>query len=140
MTIRLMTPADYDAVYALWDGTPGVGLNALDDSREGIARYLARNPTSCFVALEDGGLAGVILAGHDGRRGVIYHMTVSPAQRRKGIGKALVDAALGALKAEGITKVLLVVMKSNDTGNKFWESIGFTEREDLVYRNLRIIG
>jgi ribosomal protein S18 acetylase RimI-like enzyme len=134
-----MTPADYDAVYALWDGTPGVGMNDLDDSRESIARYITRNPTSCFLAQEDGNVVGAVLAGHDGRRGLIYHMTVKEAYRRRGVGKALAEAALAALKAEGITKVLLVVMKANDTGNSFWASLGFTQREDLVYRNKSII-
>lgn len=139
MTIRLMTPDDYDGVYALWDGTPGVGLNGIDDSRPGIEKYLARNPSTCFVAAEDGALIGTILAGHDGRRGMIYHMTVKEDRRRQSIGKALADAALGALRDEGVTKVLLVVMKSNESGNAFWESIGFTTREDLVYRNIGLI-
>ncbi len=74
--IRLMRPADYDAVHALWLRTPGMGLNDVDDSREGIAKFLARNPATCFVAEEDGQIAGVILTGHDGRRGYIYHTAV----------------------------------------------------------------
>lgn len=112
---KIETPADYDRVRALWDTTPGIGLNSADDSREGFERYLKRNPTSCFIALEGGEIAGTIMAGHDGRRGVIYHMAVKPQYRRRGIGKKLADAALDALRAEGITKVMLVVMKSNAT-------------------------
>jgi ribosomal protein S18 acetylase RimI-like enzyme len=102
-----MTPDDYNGVRALWDVTPGIGLNSADDSREGIERYLKRNPTSCFIALEGGEITGTIIAGHDGRRGVIYHMAVKPQYRRRGIGKKLVDAALDALRTEGITKVML---------------------------------
>jgi N-acetylglutamate synthase len=134
-----MTAADYDLVYELWNWTPGVGLNSIDDSRAGIQKYLLRNPTSCFVALESDVIIGSILAGHDGRRGLIYHMTVHPDNRRRGIGKALVDAALGALRTEGITKVLLVAMKSNTIGNNFWAALGFTERDDLVYRNISLV-
>jgi hypothetical protein len=51
-----------------------MGLNNLDDSPEGIARYLQRNPSTCFAAEEEGELVGVILSGHDGRRGFIYHL------------------------------------------------------------------
>ena len=60
MNIRKMTIEDYDRVYALWLSCKGMGLNDLDDSREGIERFLKRNPDTCFAA-EDGG--AVIGAG-----------------------------------------------------------------------------
>jgi len=134
-TIRPMTIADYDGVYDLWISTPGMGLNTTDDSREGIARYLRHNPTTCFVAEEAGRIVGVIIAGHDGRRGFIYHTAVREEAQRKGVGTQLVKAALTALKAEGIHKVALVVFGRNEKGNAFWEKQGFSAREDLVYRN-----
>lgn len=133
--IRLMRPADYDAVHALWLRTPGMGLNDVDDSREGIAKFLARNPATCFVAEEDGQIAGVILTGHDGRRGYIYHTAVDARLQRRGIGRALVEATLDALEKEGISKAALLVFSRNETGNLFWEKLGFTVRDDLVYRN-----
>lgn len=131
--------SDYAAVYTLWQSVPGVGLNNIDDSREGIERYLRRNPSTCFVAEVDGLLAGCILAGHDGRRGYIYHLTVSLDHQRQGIGKCLVDSAIDALMAEGIAKVALVVFARNETGNEFWERIGFTTRPDIVYRNKTLV-
>ncbi len=133
--IRPMAITDYDALYALWLATPGMGLNDVDDSREGVARYLARNPGTCFVAQEDGRLVGAIMAGHDGRRGYIHHTCVRADCRGRGIGRALTDAALAALQAEGISKVALVAFARNETGNAFWERMGFTRREDLTYRN-----
>ena len=135
MTIRVMTIEDYDAVFALWLSCTGMGLNNLDDSREGIARYLRRNPDTCFVALEGDTVIGVILSGHDGRRGYIHHTAVHPAHRGQGIGSSLVEASLLALGREGINKVALVVFAHNSGGNAFWEKMGFTAREDLVYRN-----
>ena len=138
MTIRLMTPADYPACYDLWLRTPGMGLNRVDDSADGIARYLKRNPSTCFVAEEEGRIVGVILAGHDGRRGHISHTAVDSAFRRRGIGGQLVAHTMAALEQEGITKVNLVVFSRNETGNAFWESMGFTVRTDLIYRDRRI--
>lgn len=134
--IRPMCAGDYDALHALWISTPGMGLNTSDDSREGIARFLKRNPRTCFVA-EKGGTecVGAIMAGHDGRRGYIYHTCVRADCRGRGIGQGLVEAALDALRAEGIYKVALVVFDRNEGGNAFWERMGFTAREDLVYRN-----
>ena len=137
LVIRPMTIADYDAAYAIWIACQN-GLNNLDDSREGVAKYLERNPNTSFVAEENGVVAGVILCGHDGRRGYIQHMSVDPAYRRRGIAKRLVDRALAALKAEGIHKAALVAFKKNDGGNAFWEAQGFTLREDLNYRNLTL--
>ena len=135
MTIRLMLAADYDAIYALWLSCKGMGLNNVDDSREGIGRFLQRNPTTCFAAEEEGELVGVIMAGHDGRRGYIYHTAVHPDCRRRGIGEALVNAALDALRACGVTKVALVAFERNEAGNAFWARMGFSARNDLVYRN-----
>ncbi len=135
MTIRPMTLDDYDRVWALWMSCRNMGFNDLDDSREGTGRFLKRNPDTCFVAEADGDLAGVILAGHDGRRGYIYHMAVAEDYRRHGIGSALVDRCLEALKHEGINKVALVAFRTNDAGNAFWERMGFSLRDDLNYRN-----
>ena len=135
MMIRTMTIDDYERVYALWLSCKGMGLNDLDDAREGIGRYLARNPKTCLVAEADGTILGVILAGHDGRRGYIYHTAVSPDHRHAGIAAQLVEAAMDALKAEGINKSALVVFSRNADGNAYWERMGFTVREDLVYRN-----
>ena len=139
MTIRPMTPRDYDAVYALWMSCKNMGFNDLDDSREGIARLLRRNPATSFVALEDDRLAGVILSGQDGRRGYIYHMAVAEDFRRRGVATALLDHCLEALRAEGINKVALLVFRYNDAGNAFWEKQGFTERTDVAYRNRELV-
>ncbi|MBQ2580937.1 MAG: GNAT family N-acetyltransferase [Ruminococcus sp.] len=137
-TYRTMDISDYEQVYELWLSCAGMGLNNLDDSKEGIKRFLDRNPQTCFVALEEQTVAGVIIAGHDGRRGYIYHTAVHPQHRHKGIASKLVDEALKALKAQGINKTALVVFSRNADGNAFWENVGFTERTDLVYRNKAI--
>lgn len=138
MTIRIMTIEDYEGVYELWMSCAGMGLNNLDDSKEGIEKFLCRNPETCFIAEEDNGVVGVILAGNDGRRGYIYHTAVNPSLRNQGIGTALVQAAMEALHSLGINKVALVVFSKNVDGNTFWEKTGFTTRDDLIYRNKTI--
>ena len=139
ITIRPVTAADYDRIYALWNSTEQSrrALNPVDDSREGIARYLKRNPATCFLACTDGDreAVGVILTGHDGRRGMIHHMCVHPSYRRRGIARLLVQAAEEALRREGISKVFGLVFKDNEAANAFWESQGYTLRTNLNYRN-----
>lgn len=128
-----MTIEDYEKVYALWKKIHGFGLRSIDDSREGIEKFLKRNPTTSVVAVEDGNIVGAILCGHDGRRGCLYHVCVDEAYRRHGIGKAMVVQSMEALKAEGISNVSLIAFTKNDIGNAFWNTIGWTERLDLNY-------
>ena len=138
MDIRKMTISDYEGVYSLWMSCAGMGLNNLDDSKDGIEKFINRNPDTCLVAEEDSRIVGVIMAGNDGRRGYIYHTAVNPQYRKKGIAKQLVNKAVTELKLQGINKVALVVFDRNEAGNAFWESQGFQVRGDLIYRNMAL--
>ena len=132
-TVRLVTIGDYDDLLKLWNSTEQSrrALNPVDDSRDGIERYLRRNPNTCFAAVQDGGIIGVILTGHDGRRGIIHHMCVHPEFRRMGIAAHLVSLAEEALKKEGIHKVFGLVFVDNEEGNRFWEKQGYSLRTNL---------
>ena len=131
--VRIMTIEDYEGVYALWKKIKGFGIRSIDDSKEGVARFLKRNPTTSVVAEKDGRIVGSILCGHDGRRGWLYHVCVDDDYRRHGIGKRMVVFAMKALKEEKINKVSLIAFTENDIGNAFWNTIGWTERLDLNY-------
>lgn len=135
MKIRKIKKSDWKKILALWQNVPGMGLNNIDDSKDGIIRFLKRNPKTCFIAEENGTAAGTIFAGHDGRRRYIYHTAVLPEFRRRGIATALLARSVDALKKQGIAKAALVVFSDNEAGNAFWEKQGFTKRSDLVYRN-----
>lgn len=143
ISIRQVTIDDYDGIFALWNSTEQSkrALNPVDDSREGIERYLKRNPTTCFLAeIHDGTgdspeVVGVILTGHDGRRAIIHHLCVHPSYRREGIAGQLVQKAEEALHKEGISKIFGLVFKDNDAANAFWEKQGYSLRTNLNYRN-----
>lgn len=115
--VRNMTMDDYDAVFDFWTNTANMGLRSLDDSREGIGAFLKRNSGTCFVALDGSIVVGSILCGHDGR----------------GIGSTLIDAAIAALRREGITRVCLNVMERNDDGKRFWINRGWEKKEFLGF-------
>ena len=131
--VRIMTIEDDEGVYALWKKIKGFGIRSIDDSKEGVARFLKRNPTTSVVAEKDGRIVGSILCGHDGRRGCLYHVCVDEDYRRHEIGKRMVVFAMKALKEEKINKVSLIAFTENDIGNAFWNTIGWTERLDLNY-------
>lgn len=133
-TLKTMTIEDYEGLRALWMTIHGFGIRSIDDSREGVGRFLKRNPRTSVVAADrEGTVVGGILCGHDGRRGCLYHVCVREDYRRKGIGKAMVVYCMNALKEEGINKVSLIAFTKNDVGNAFWNQIGWTKREDLNY-------
>lgn len=131
--VRPMTIEDYDSVYALWKTINGFAIRSIDDSREGVEIFIRRNPTTSVVAMLNGEVVGAILCGHDGRRGCLYHVCVKKENRRHGVGKAMVVYCMEALKAEHVNKVSLIAFTRNDIGNAFWNSIGWTKREDLNY-------
>ena len=88
MNIRVMKIEDFDQVHALWMSIKGFGIRSVDDSREGVERFLKRNPTTSVVAEEDGKIVGAILCGHDGRRGCLYHVCVDVNYRMTGHRKS----------------------------------------------------
>lgn len=129
--LSVMTAEDYPEVKKLWMTIRGFAIRSMDDSREGVERFLRRNPTTSVVARVNGEVVGAVLCGHDGRRGCLYHVCVREDHRRQGIGKAMVIFCTEALKAEKINKVSLIAFTTNDAGNAFWKEIGWTRRFDL---------
>lgn len=128
--VREFRPEDHAQAHALWESIDGVGLSGAD-SFENIARFLERNPGLSFVATDDGVVFATILCGHDGRRGLIHHLAVSPAHRRRGVGRELVSKSLAALRRDGIQKCHLLVFHQNSDGREFWKRVGAEERLTL---------
>jgi ribosomal protein S18 acetylase RimI-like enzyme len=133
MNIREMKIEDYEQVFALWKTIKGFGIRSVDDSKEGIERFLKWNPGLSVVAEEGERIVGAILCGSDGRRGCLYHVCVHKDFRRQGIGKSMVIWCMEKLKELQINKVSLIAFTKNDVGNAFWKEIGWTKREDLNY-------
>ena len=133
MIVRTMTIEDYQGVHDLWMTIKGFAIRSIDDSREGVERFLKRNPATSVVAEENGEIVGSILCGHDGRRGCLYHVCVREDCRMRGIGKSMVVRCMEELEKEKISKVSLIAFTDNDIGNAFWKEIGWTKREDLNY-------
>ena len=144
--LRPMTADDYDKVHSLWGSIHGFGIRSIDDSREGVIRFLERNPGISVVAvIRDGNeyrgenefrdgnerIIGSILCGHDGRTGSFYHVCVEEKYRRRGIGKDMVVFCMNALMKEKINTISLIAFNSNEAGNGFWNGIGWTKRTDI---------
>jgi len=120
----------YDDVFALWQQCEGIGLSEAD-SRQNIQLYLDRNPGMSFVAISEGKIVGIVLAGHDGRRGYIHHLAVHSHCRRKGLARQLVGRCLAVLADSGIRKCHLFIFNDNANGIEFWKSMGWIQRTDI---------
>ena len=131
--IRAMTMEDYEEVFDMWQSISGFGIRSWDDSREGIERFIARNPGLSVVALHEGRIIGGILCGHDGRRGCLYHVCVRQEYRMLGIGQDMVGYCKDALCKEGINKINLIAFKKNTIGNQFWQKLKWKYRDDCNY-------
>jgi ribosomal protein S18 acetylase RimI-like enzyme len=129
--IQEMTIQDYDEVRNLWLNTEGVQISDTD-SREGLDGYLERNPGLSFVARDSQTLVAAVLCGHDGRRGYIDQLAVSPSHRRQGIGRSLVSRCLYNLMRVGIRKWHLFVPGDNAGALAFWNQLGWEKSIALV--------
>ena len=99
LTIRPMTIDDFEQVHSLWMEIHGFGIRSIDDSKEGVERFIRRNPATSMVAVCDGKIVGAILCGHDGRRAGLYHVCVQENYRKHGIGQKLVERCLAGIES-----------------------------------------
>lgn len=130
----------YPAVTELWKSDPGIGLSP-SDGPESLQRFLDRNPGLSFLSLSDKrSVTGTVLAGHDGRRGFLYHLFVVPERRRGGLGRRLAGASLEALQKLGIEKVHVMVYAANASGHAFWKKCGFAERNEITLMSRTLSG
>jgi ribosomal protein S18 acetylase RimI-like enzyme len=130
--LRPFVAADHAQALALWRRTPGVGLSAAD-AEQPVAAFLARNSGLSFVAQAGPRLVGTILCGHDGRRGMIYHLAVDTDHRRQGLASALLAASIAGLRALGIEKAHLTVFRNNPEGLAFWARAAVARHELALF-------
>ena len=126
VTTREFVIDDYDSAVALWNSVQGVEL-CEGDSREEIRAYLERNPGLSRVVEVDGTMAGAALCGHDGRRGFIYHLAVSPTYRGRGMGTLLLEDCVRGLGRAGLKRVIILVAENNSLGREFWLRNGWED-------------
>ena len=125
-------PEDYPAVRALWENAgPGIQLRRSDTSAE-IQKELQRDPDLFIIAELEGELAGTVIGGFDGRRGLIYHLAVDSRLREHGIGSLLMEEVERRLQAKGCIKSYLLVTKENEHAMRFYEKRGWAQM-DTVY-------
>lgn len=126
-------PSDYQAVIELWKNAgEGIRLGVSDTFAE-IAKKMEHDPQLFLVAEKAGRLIGTVMGGFDGRRGLIYHLAVDQAERRRGIATALMEELENRLKAIGCRRAYLLVTPENQEAQQFYEKRGWQRMEILTY-------
>ena len=118
-------PADYEAVYRLWQSIErGVHTGRSDTPAE-IEKKLMRDPDLFLVAESDGDIVGSVIGGFDGRRGLVYHLAVAAPCRGMGIGSRLMNEVESRLRAKGCLKCYLLVTTDNSEAEGFYRQQGW---------------
>ena len=137
--IRAFSPADAEAVVALWHECGLV--RAWNDPYKDIARKLSEQP-ELFLVIGAGGEKGVVVAsamvGFDGHRGWVYYLAVAPGMQRQSLGRALMARAEQLLIERGCPKLMLMVRSSNAAVIDFYRELGYSE-ETVVVMGKRLI-
>lgn len=145
LTLRPATPSDEAELGRL--GALLVALHHDFDARRFIApgpgtprgyggflvSELARPGALVLVADTGGAVVGYVYAGLEGNdwmalrgpAGAIYDLVVDPAARKQGVGRALLEAAIQALRDRGAPRVVLSTAQRNETAQRLFAAAGF---------------
>jgi ribosomal protein S18 acetylase RimI-like enzyme len=88
-----------------------------------------------YIWCEERVRAGSFYA-QDSHGGHIHHVAVSSEYRRCGVGMALVDRALSALKERGASRVTVEFWDFNEGSRAFFKSAGFLPERTLCSKEL----
>jgi ribosomal protein S18 acetylase RimI-like enzyme len=158
MNVRTATPADLPAlgrlgallVRAHHDFDAKRFIPATSETEAGYSWFLGtqleKPNVAVLVAEENGEVVGYSYCGVEGRdymslrgpAGILYDVVVDPGRRNHGVGRRLVEAALGFLKNHGSTQVVLSTATHNDAAQHLFESVGF--RRTMIEMTTELTG
>ena len=133
INIRRLTINDYDALCALWQEAGLPYRPNGRDRRENIASQI-EGECSIYLGAEEGGqLVGAVLGTHDGRKGWINRLAVSPDHRHQGVAATLVRAVEETCIELGIEIFACQIEDWNEASMVVFEHLGYTRHEDIIY-------
>jgi hypothetical protein len=131
LAIAPIGDAEVVDVVALWQAC---GLTRpWNDPAADIALARKGSNATVLIGRDDGALAATVLVGHDGHRGWVYYLAVSPDHRHKGYGRIMMNAAERWLRERGIEKLQLLVRPDNESVKDFYQSLGYAMQERIIY-------
>ena len=135
MDIGPLSSSQRDAAIALWHEA-GLVVTFNDPAAD-LERALAGPSSTVLAAGDDGVLLATAMVGHDGHRGWVYYLAVSPAARGRGLGRVMMDACERWLTDRGVPKLNLMVRSGNEAVLGFYEALGYG-RDEVVVMSRRL--
>ena len=130
---QVQLPEDYDSLIDLWrNAGPGIGISASDSLPE-LTKKMKAAPELFLVAIPTDGntIVGSAIGGYDGRRGLIYHLAVSPHLRNSGLGSKLLAEVEKRLSEMGCKKAYLLVKRGNPALETYYEKRDWVAMDDI---------
>jgi ribosomal protein S18 acetylase RimI-like enzyme len=113
----------------IWRET-GISNPARADSFEAV-QYNLDHGGIMLLAHAGNILVGTAWLSHDFRRLYIHHMAVLQEFQNRGIGRALLEEAIGIAREQG-WQAKLEVHTDNDAARRLYASCGFTDLEGYI--------
>jgi ribosomal protein S18 acetylase RimI-like enzyme len=95
---------------------------------------LNSSASAVLVGRDEGGrIIASVMVGHDGHRGALYYLAVSPDHQGQGLGRAIHDAAIDWLRQRSVWKLNLLVRTDNLKVQAFYEALGYTQNQAVSF-------
>ncbi|MFI8321391.1 GNAT family N-acetyltransferase [Streptomyces sp. NPDC085529] len=125
--MRAAVPSDAESVLAFWrESAEGTSIS---DDVDGVRRLLDRDPEALILAVDGDRIVGSVIAGWDGWRASLYRLAVLPSYRRRGLSKALLQAAEDRFAALGGRRADAMVLEVNERAQRAWEAAGYARQD-----------
>ena len=131
LAITPIDDADVADVVVLWQ-TCGL-TRPWNDPATDIAFARRGSNATVLIGRDANAIVATVLVGHDGHRGWVYYLAVDPNHRHKGYGRIMMDTAENWLRETGIEKLQLMVRPDNKSVKNFYQSLGYSEQERIIY-------
>ena len=130
MQVRTAHPEDKRNVIKLWGAC---GLTRPWNAPGEDFDFALRGPSSTVIVLElNNRIIGSAMVGHDGHRGTVYYVSISPDHQSQGLGETLMEAAEGWLRDRGVWKVNLLVRRENSAAVQFYAKQGYGDQDCIA--------
>ncbi len=127
-TIRAFRKTDAAAATEILKGS----LEAAQWTEWGVSELLGWSGVVALVSEDGRKVGGFIVGRQAGEEAEILNLAVTPANRRKGQGGALLNAAMDEFHARRVSRLFLEVRESNGGGIAFYEKHGFLKQTPSI--------